>query len=208
MFVELYRPAISSDMYGGLMRNLRSVMLFLLVLPIAGLPPPLFAQTLVTPRSVHPQELRAHERGALLPGTRLDIKALIQGSALTSTNGVVANGVVRLRDARIGRILETQSTDKAGLFSFGSIDPGTYIVELMANDRSVLATSQMLDVDAGQVISTVVKMPYRVTPWSGLLGHTTASAATILSAAAASGVLATAVTGEPASPIVPINPQE
>jgi hypothetical protein len=49
-------------------------------------------------------------------------------------------------------------------------------------------------------------MPYRIAPLAGLLGHTAGSATAVLSAAAASGVLATAVTGEPASPIVPVNP--
>jgi hypothetical protein len=187
------------------MRNFRRLSVLLFAMAIAGQPSAGFAQGRVSPLSA---SAPSNQRGALLPGTRSDIKALIQGSALTSTNGALANGLVRLRDARLGRILEVQTTDRAGIFSFRAVDPGTYIVELMGNDQFVTATSQMLDVDAGQTISTVVKLPYRIPPAAGLLGHTAASAATILSAAAASGVLAAAVTGEPASPIAPLNPQD
>ncbi len=140
-------------------------------------------------------------RPALLPGTRESVFSMIQGNALSSTNGILANATVRLRDARIGQILETQLTDRAGLFTFRAIDPGTYVVELLGNDQStVLAASQMLAVNAGQMVSAIVKLPFRIAPMAGVLGHTTASATTVSSAAAASGVLASRVTGIPTSP--------
>ena len=59
----------------------------------------------------------------------------IQGNALSSTNGPLNNVAVRLRDARFGTIVDTQVTDKSGLFAFKSLDPGSYIVEVMANDQ-------------------------------------------------------------------------
>src|SRR6476660_2836181 len=37
-----------------------------------------------------------------------------QGNALTSTSGHMSDAVVRLRDARFGRIVDTQLTDKSG----------------------------------------------------------------------------------------------
>ncbi len=49
---------------------------------------------------------------------------LIKGNALDSTDGQLANVVVRLRDARFGRIVETQYTDQSGMFAFKSIRPG------------------------------------------------------------------------------------
>src|SRR5258708_4266018 len=62
----------------------------------------------------------------------------IQGNALSSTNGAMNDTLVRLRDARFGRIVDTQLTGKSGLFAFKAVDPGTYIVEMIANDESVL----------------------------------------------------------------------
>jgi hypothetical protein len=132
----------------------------------------------------------------LLPGTPADVFTSIQGNALTSDNGSLANAVVRLRDARIGRIMATQMTDRAGLFAFRSLDPGSYIVELVAPDEaSVLAASQVLNLGAGQAVSAVVKLPFRLPPFAGLLGNSIPSAAAVAGQAAASGVLATQVSG-------------
>src|SRR3954467_7922406 len=69
---------------------------------------------------------------------RPDAFGLIQGNALDSTNGQLANATVRLRDARFGRILGAQLTDHSGLFTFKGLDPGSYIVEMMGNEDTVL----------------------------------------------------------------------
>jgi PDZ domain-containing secreted protein len=131
---------------------------------------------------------------------RTDALTTIQGNALTSTNGALNDTVVRLRDARFGRIVDTQLTDKSGLFAFKSIDPGTYIVEVMANNDSVLAASQLLHVDAGQAVSAVVKLPFRIPPFAGIMGTSnTASAAAVATQAAASGIAAIV-------PTIPISP--
>jgi hypothetical protein len=135
----------------------------------------------------------------LLRGTRANVLTTIQGNALSPTNGALPDAVVRLRDARYGHILDTQVTDKTGLFSFRALDPGTYVVELMGADQSVLAASQLLSVGAGDIASAVVKLPWRIPPLAGVLGYSKASAFAVTSAAAASGVLATAVTNPPIS---------
>ncbi len=122
----------------------------------------------------------------------------IQGNALTSTNGQLANVSVRLRDVRYGRVLGTTSTDKAGLFTFHVADPGSYIVEILGADQtSVLAASQILNVDAGDMVSAIVKLPFRLPPFAGLLGGnvasaTPASATAIITQAAANGILVAA----------------
>ena len=118
----------------------------------------------------------------------------IQGNTLTATNDVLPNAAVRLRDARSGRIRDTQVTDHAGLFAFHAVDPGTYVVEIVGSDQTVLAASQMLNVDAGDSVSAIVKLPFRTPLLGGLLGHTVQSAAAVAAAAAASGVLAAKVT--------------
>lgn len=136
----------------------------------------------------------------VLPGTRLDVFTTIQGNALNSTNGALPNATVRLRDARIGQIVDLQLTDKSGLFAFGAVDPGSYIVEIIANDQ-VLAASQLLNANAGEVVSAVVKLPFKMPPFAGVLGSTTPSAAAVTSQAAAAGILAMDVAGEPQSAI-------
>src|SRR5687767_10089192 len=50
---------------------------------------------------------------AVLPGTRGNAFVTIQGNALNSTNGPMPNGLVRLRDARLGRVVNTQLTDQS-----------------------------------------------------------------------------------------------
>jgi hypothetical protein len=142
----------------------------------------------------------------ILPGTDESAFTLIQGNALNSTNGQLANSLVRLRDARLGRIVDTQVTDHSGLFAFRGVDPGNYVVELVGNDQTVLAASQMLSVDAGEAVSAVVRLPFRVPPFSGLLGRTAAQAATVAAAATASGVLAENVVRTP-SAVTDISPR-
>src|ERR1043166_8360718 len=68
----------------------------------------------------------------LSTGTRANGLTTIQGNALTSTNGPLAGVVVRLRDARYGKIVDRQRTDASGLFTFRGVEPGSYIVEVMA----------------------------------------------------------------------------
>jgi hypothetical protein len=135
----------------------------------------------------------------LLPGTRLAVFSTIQGNALDSANGALANTRVRLRDARSGRIAAAQVTDTAGVFSFGPIDPGLYVIELLGQDDAVIAASQLLTAGPGETVTAVVKLPFKIPAFAGILGHTVQQALAITSAAAASGVLATEVTGVDAS---------
>jgi hypothetical protein len=128
----------------------------------------------------------------------------IQGNALSSTNGQMNNVVVRLRDARFGRIVDSQLTDKSGMFAFKAIDPGSYIVEIMSsNDQSILAASQLLNVNAGEAVSAVVKLPFRLPPFAGIMGSTTSTptAAAVATEAAASSVAAVV-------PTIPISPNK
>ena len=116
---------------------------------------------------------------------------MIQGNALTSANGHLNGAVVRLRDAQYGRIVDTQLTDETGLFAFKALDPGNYIIEVMSNDQTILAASQMMSVNAGEAVSAVVKLPFRIPQFAGLMGSTsTPSAAAVATEAAASSIAA------------------
>jgi hypothetical protein len=137
---------------------------------------------------------------AALAKAKQNALTTIQGNALDSTNGQMNNVVVRLRDARFGRIVDTQVTDKSGLFAFKAIDPGSYIVEMMANDESVLAASQLLNVNPGEAVSAVVKLPFRIPPFAGIIGSTSAPSATEVATQAAASSIASIVPTSPVSP--------
>jgi hypothetical protein len=128
-----------------------------------------------------------------------DLVVTIQGNALNSTNGQLANTVVRLRNARYGGVIDTQITDRSGIFTFRGIDPGTYIVELIGEDQTILAASQVLNINAGEAVSAVVKLPFRLPPFAGILGRATTTAAALLTQAAAN-VAAVSTVGEPTCP--------
>ena len=131
---------------------------------------------------------------------KLTASTVIKGNALDSTDGQLPNVLVRLRDARFGRIVDTELTDKSGLFTFRTLDPGSYIVELIGNQSTVLAASQILNVEAGEIVSAIVQLPL-LTPVIAAAGSSTvATAAAIVTEAAATGVVAVIAT-DPVSPI-------
>jgi hypothetical protein len=87
-------------------------------------------------------------------------------------------------------------TDKSGLFVFKPIDPGSYIVEIVSNDQSILAASQLLNVNADEMVSAVVKLPFR-SPAAGFMDRTS----TVIAAAAAIGGILALVPTVPVSPV-------
>jgi len=137
---------------------------------------------------------------AMVAQPRASTDTLIHGNALTSTNTALSDAPVRLRDARTGRIVSQMRTDKSGLFAFRQLDPGSYIVELVGQDQRVLAASEILNVNGGDTATAIVRLPFRLQPFAGVLGHTAASALLVTATAAATGVLASQVVGEPVSP--------
>jgi len=138
---------------------------------------------------------------SLLYGTRAARGSTIHGNAMSPIDRGLSFVTVRLRDVRFGRIVDLTKTDNSGMFMFGDVEPSSYVVELMGNDqKTTLAASQILNVNSGEAVSVIVKLPFRVSQFSKVIGQTKASALTVLSAAAASGVLAAVVTGQPISP--------
>jgi hypothetical protein len=71
---------------------------------------------------------------------------------------------------------------------------------MIGNDQTLLAASQILNVNAGEAVSAVVKLPFRVPPFAGLIGSSPASAALIATQAAASGIAAVV----PTTPVSPV----
>ena len=70
-------------------------------------------------------------------------------------------------------------------------------------DHAVLAASQVLNVNAGEAVSVVVQLPFRPESFLEHLEHAVPQALAVLSAAAASGVLAESVAATGAQDISP-----
>jgi hypothetical protein len=78
---------------------------------------------------------------------------------------------VRIRDARIGRIVDRALTDRMGAYSFKGLDPGNYIVEIVGTNQTPLAATNLISVNAGETVTTVVKLPFKPTIVTSLLGN-------------------------------------
>src|SRR5512134_4103123 len=91
------------------------------------------------PGTIKAASSSARSVSRILPGTRESVFSIVQGNALNASNGALPDSLVRLRDARYGRIVSEQLTDKAGVFLFRRVDPGTYVVELIDAEHMVLA---------------------------------------------------------------------
>jgi hypothetical protein len=132
--------------------------------------------------------------GRVSSGTRPNTLGVIQGNALNSTNGPLAEAILRLRDARTGRIVDTQISDRAGLFTFKGVEPGIYVVEIVTRDQKVLAASEMLNVNSGERLSALVRLPLRVPVAASMAGMTTPAILALAVAAGQAQILAIAAT--------------
>ncbi len=140
----------------------------------------------------------AAQQSGGLPGAR-GLSSSIQGTAVNWTNSAMANTPIRLRDARLGRILDSVMTDRFGSFEFDSLEPGSYVVEMMSPSRdTVLAATPIINVGSDQRVAALVKLPARPSV-GGAFGTSLASVLAVTSAAVAAGVLATTVAGAPAT---------
>jgi hypothetical protein len=132
-------------------------------------------------------------------GARAGLSAAIQGTAVNWTNAALASAPVRLRDARLGRAIQNAVTDRFGAFEFRGLEPGSYVIELMGSRSDVLAATPIINLNSGQSVAALVKVPFKNPPLGGALGKSLPAALAITSAAVAAGVLATSVTGAPAT---------
>jgi len=129
---------------------------------------------------------------------RPQLLATIRGTAVNLGKKPVAKTRVRLRDARTGRIVATEVTDENGAFSFHSVEPGSYIAEVIGEDQVVVTSSPIINANAGQLSTVGLRLPASPSQLKELLGST-APSNPALAQAAASGNVATAVAVAPIS---------
>lgn len=146
----------------------------------------------------------------------------ISGRARTILNQPVPFARLALRNVRTGRVEATTQADNDGRFDFGVFSAGNYVVEMLAADGSVIASSEMLG--SGPSAAITVRVSGNATPRAlfgapGLVAGTTTGTATgttsgtgavnpfvastasePLGRAAAAGMQQTDLPGEEASP--------
>jgi hypothetical protein len=109
-------------------------------------------------------------RAASTAAARATAFATVKGTALNSVNAVLPNTMVRLRDVKFGRIVDSSLTDKDGAYLFNGLDPGSYVVEIVSTDQTSLAATNLISANAGDTVTTVVRLPFRMTMLANLLG--------------------------------------
>ena len=134
------------------------------------------------------------------PGTVAAAFGTIHVSALSAGNSPLPRWIVRLRDARYGRLVATNVTDDEGSFAFRDVDPGSYIIELIGGDQTVRATSALLAVNAGTSVFAVVRLPTERGAITALFGVALAQAAALTMALAGSADVPAVQPQTPVSP--------
>ena len=75
------------------------------------------------------------------------------------------------RDARLGRIVNQSLTDKLGAYTFKGLDPGNYIVEIVSNNQTTLAATNLISANAGETVTAVVRLPFKPSLLAAILGQ-------------------------------------
>ena len=123
--------------------------------------------------------------------------SVITGQTLNADRSPLASARVRLRNLDKGTIDAVTTSDHLGEFSFVVTESGTYLAEMFDDEGNVVVVGEVMVIQAGQAIGTILILPSRALTLAGLFGN---SAAAIASAAAGAGLTAFAATGTPASP--------
>ena len=94
----------------------------------------------------------------------------------------------------MGVTQEMQVAAGGGILAYTSgFTTGNYVVEIMSPvNNAVVAASPVLNVSTGEAVSALVKLPFRIPPFAGLLGNTSQTTASAVSSAAQSVTAAAA----------------
>jgi len=126
--------------------------------------------------------------------------ATVRGVAWNSDNSTISDAKVRLRNIHSGKIEANGVSGKDGQFTFGPVEAGSYVVELLGENGRVIAVGQSFRLEAGETVATFVRLSPR-RPW---LAAVLSNAATgVIAAASHAGATALGPTGSGGRPISP-----
>jgi hypothetical protein len=124
-------------------------------------------------------------------------KTMIAGVARSAAEEPVRYAPVRLRNARTGKVAGRTTTDARGDFAFELTQAGIYVAELLDRFGQVIAAGDMVVIEEGQSVDTVITLPMRVRRDAWFSN----AAGAVIAAATSAGVLAVAATGPTASAV-------
>lgn len=104
---------------------------------------------------------------------------------------------VRLRSITTDRVEGVTATDASGRFTFASVEPGEYRIEVLSSRNAVQVISPKLSVAPGETVGLFLRVGTRVPWFSGFFANT---ASTAVSSAASIGVTAVTPEVQPTSP--------
>jgi hypothetical protein len=121
----------------------------------------------------------------------------ISGVAKATAGQPLAGHSVRVRSVRTGDVVAMARTTATGSFIVSSLDPGSYVVEIVDTAGRIIGTSAIATVVEGSTASVVVTAAS-----SELVGGMAGIAIAIIVAASAAAVvgIVVATTGDEASP--------
>ena len=125
-------------------------------------------------------------------GTRITTNgfvAAILGSAWNHDNSPIPFARLRLRNLVTARIDAVTIANEEGQFEFQSVEPGSYVIELVSENRKVLTVGHTFSLESGETVATFVRLGSQVPWFAGFFGN---AALAVSAAAAAAGLTALA----------------
>lgn len=114
-----------------------------------------------------------------------DIKSLINGVAVDSTQTPIPNATVRLRNLEANEIEQKATANQLGEFSFVAQPNVPYVVEIVDRAGRIVAVGDVIVANAGEVAGAVVALPSRLPALAGVFADTASS---VISAATGTGL--------------------
>lgn len=147
---------------------------------------------------IFPGGLLAGTSGRGAPGRTAAVarSTAVHGVVWNADNTPLPNSRVRLRNLQTGRVDATATANEEGRFTFDNLEGGSYVIELVADDR-VVALGQTFRIEPGETVATFVRLG---APQRRLAGLFSNAAAAVISAASSAGVTAIGSQAPPASP--------
>jgi hypothetical protein len=79
----------------------------------------------------------------------------IGGTASSAQGQPLANYTIQLRNVQTGQLVGTTTSNATGAFSFTSLNPGNFVIEIVNSSGTIIGTSASVTLAAGAVVSGV-----------------------------------------------------
>lgn len=114
-----------------------------------------------------------------------DIKSLINGVAVDSTQKPLPSATIRLRNLETNAVEQIATTNALGEFTFVVQPNVPYVVEIADQAGRIVAVGDVIVANVGEVAGAVVALPSRLPALAGVFGDTASS---VISAATGTGL--------------------